>query len=171
MIFQDILIGERVTIKPLTLSDLDEMYISWLSDPHVNRFLEVRRAVPSLPEQRDYLESIQESKNRAIFGIFLKSGQLIGSLSLTRYEPNGLEIGIMIGDVAAQGMGLGKETILLILDWSRRLGVKELLAKYIKENEASSALFHSCGFKVIVMENSPDNEHGEEIVATKIFLN
>jgi RimJ/RimL family protein N-acetyltransferase len=84
MIFQDVLNGERVTLKPLTLPDLDDMYISWLSDPRVNRFLEVRRAVPSLPEQRDYLESIQESKNRAIFGIFLKSGKLIGSLSLTR---------------------------------------------------------------------------------------
>jgi ribosomal-protein-alanine N-acetyltransferase len=170
MIIQEVLNGKRVTLKQLALSDLDDVYISWLHDPRINQFLEVRRSVPTLLEQREYVESIQRSENRAIFGIFLKGRQLIGSLSLTRYEQNGLEIGIMIGDIATQGKGFGKEAILLILDWSRKIGVNEVLAKYIKQNEASSALFRSCGFKVTSTECYSDKANEEEIVATKVFL-
>jgi len=162
--------AKRITLRTLNPSDIDPVYLSWLNDPQINRFLDVRRAIPSLIEQQEYVRSINATGIRAILGIFLNDSRLIGSLSLTTYAAECVEIGIMIGDVDAHEKGFGRESVLLILEWCQEKGFKEVLAKHIKGNEASSALFQSCGFEVLTKEIFSKNEFGEEIVAYRFLL-
>lgn len=145
----EILRSESIYLRNLDSSDVTEQYVQWLHNPEVNRYLDVQKNLPTLNQQKNYVQKIADSSDKLLFGIFTFDNKLIGSTKLHFYEAEKVEIGIMIGDLESQGKGYGKSTVNLLIALAGRLGIKILTAGYDFENLRSANLFKSCGFAVI----------------------
>jgi [ribosomal protein S5]-alanine N-acetyltransferase len=89
---------DRFILRTLTPKDATERYANWLTDPEVNRFLQVRHAPPSRPELVSYIES-HDGFNNYCFGVFTKSGLHIGNFRIAlRREHANANMSVMIGD-------------------------------------------------------------------------
>lgn len=143
------LIGDRILLRDIDLSDVNQGFIEWLSDPETNRFLEVRHNPPDLENQLAYVQECKDSSEKLYLGIYLKDLTLIGSTTLTRHSSNKLEIGLMIGHKKFRSQGLGIEVVKTAIKWAKLMGFDELTAGYLHGNDASARLFSSLGFQII----------------------
>ncbi len=142
------LTGDRVFLREMEESDISEDFICWLEDPAVNEFLEVRHNVPNIEKQIEYLNACKVSLNKMYLGIFLQDSTLIGSATLTRHKENSIEIGLMIGDKASQGKGIGREVVEIVIRWAKSANYDEITAGYLNSNVRSANLFDSLGFQI-----------------------
>ena len=92
----------RLHLRNLTQADVTESYLSWLNDPKVLRYLEVRFAkVGDLKELGAFVKTVNDSTDTLMFGIFRKdTGQHIGNIKLgpIKFDHARAEIGFLIGD-------------------------------------------------------------------------
>ena len=108
-------------LGPIHLDHVDNTYVSWLKNPEVNKFLEVRHLAVTLDSQKVFVANCNESTNTYLFGIF-NNEVLIGTLKVGPVNSLYLtsDIGIMIGDSAFWGKGIASESIGLIVDWIKQ---------------------------------------------------
>ena len=144
--------GQRLYLRLLEESDLEEEYISWLNDHEVTRYLETGK-FPSTPEEiRDYLARFQDSKTDLIFAIVdRESEQHIGNVTLNRinWTHRTADTGLMIGRKAFWGKGHAFETWSLIIEYAfQRLGLRKITAGAVVDNGAAVATLEKLGFKV-----------------------
>ena len=111
--------GEKVALGPLR-RDLIPLYLRWINDFEVVRFLGAAARPTSLEAEEDWYSRVSKSENRSHFTIYAKQ-QLrpIGTTSLGHiYHANrSAEFGIMIGDKESWGKGYGTEVTRLMLDY------------------------------------------------------
>ena len=137
-----------LSLRQLEISDVTEKYISWLHSPKINKFMQVRFNPPNLEEQKVYVQNCIESEDEILFGIFENNIVMIGTLKVTFIDPLNIEIGIMIGEKERHGVGVGKTSLSLIIEWAREINVDFIHAGYEIHNIASKNLFKSLGFDV-----------------------
>jgi RimJ/RimL family protein N-acetyltransferase len=105
----------RLQLRHLTESDVTESYLSWLNDPEVLRYLEVRFSkVGDLKELGAFVKTVNASTDTLMFGILRKdSSQHIGNIKLgpIKFEHARAEIGFLIGDRLSWGEGYASEAI------------------------------------------------------------
>lgn len=127
-----------------------DVYVGWLNDPQINRFLESRFVVQDLSGVREFV-AVQLADARTLF-LGIRSAALdrhVGNIKLGPIDwHHGLgEIGIMIGDRGAWGQGVGTEAIRLLADIARHeLGLRKLTAGCYASNAASARAFEKAGF-------------------------
>jgi len=141
--------AESVKLRQLTPSDITDQYISWLNNTEINQFLEVRKSIPSLVEQKEYVDSCSNSTDTLMLGIFSSEDNLIGSATLRILPMNRISVGLMIGEKSHHGRGIGKQVIMLVSNWAKERRYSALEAGYDTRNLPSARLFKSCGFIVI----------------------
>jgi len=149
MKFTDTLGDQALYLRQLCEEDISPEYIEWLNDPEVNQFLEVKNSIPNLAEQKVYVNSILESGDKFMLGIFLPDDILVGSVTLRISDKKTVEIGIMIGNKSYQGRGVGSGVIKLITKWASESDFKALTAGFDIKNKASAQLFLRSGFKYL----------------------
>ena len=89
----------QYSFKKLTVEDITDEYVSWLNDPIVNQYLEVRHKKQTKETVSDYVSSFYEQEEKYIWGIYHDT-KMIGTTTLysfNRTESN-VEMGMMIGD-------------------------------------------------------------------------
>ena len=142
---------ERLVVRDADELLIDETFISWLSDPEVNYFLEVRHEVPTLETQRALVKKIIDSDD--VLYLFLLAKPLlefIGTATL-RLKRNYLtaELGIMIGEKSYWGKGLGKTAIDLITTHVfSELDIRKITAGVYSRNVRSLNAFLKAGFTI-----------------------
>lgn len=160
---------ENVRLRQLMIDDITERYMEWLNDSETNQFLEVRKNIPSLGEQREYVNSCLNSADTFMLGIFNEKNELIGSVTLKALPSNILQVGLMIGEKNHLRKGIGKKVIKIVRNWAIERRFFALTAGYDIRNEASAQLFRSSGFKVL-NKQSPINSGDElDFVMTTIL--
>jgi ribosomal-protein-alanine N-acetyltransferase len=162
--------AESVTLRQLNPSDITEQYISWLNNTEINQFLEVRKSIPSLVEQQEYVESCINSNDTFMLGIFSSEDNLIGSATLRILPRNRISVGLMIGEKSHHGRGIGKQVIMLVTKWATEQRFSALEAGYDTRNLASAHLFKSCGFEV-VSELPVTSAHFDSYIIQTTMLN
>jgi RimJ/RimL family protein N-acetyltransferase len=155
MILEKNLSGSRITLRQMERFDISDVFIGWLHDPTINRFLEVRKQPPTYEEQCQYSEMCRQSQDKYYLAITLTDGRLIGSTTWT-INGNSVEVGLMIGDKEFQGKGLGREVVDLAIDWATSSGFEMLTAGYIAQNTSSAKLFASAGFQIVEKPSAND---------------
>lgn len=140
----------RVALFVIEGSHVTHEYVSWLSDPAVNRFLESRFARHDHASTVAYVNRMLADPNALMLGIrSLELDRHVGNIKLAPIDRHhGLgEIGLLIGDRSAWGRGLGTEAISLMLDIAtRQLGLRKLTAGCYASNAASARAFERAGF-------------------------
>ena len=143
---------EKVELFLLTPDRVSAAYVGWLNDPEVNRFLESRFAPQDHQRCIQFAEWALKSSDNILFGI--RSCELnrhVGNIKLGPIlRPHGLaEIGIMIGDQAAWGKGVGRSAIQCVSNIAAHdLGLRKLTAGCYAANAGSVKAFTKAGFNV-----------------------
>ena len=145
------LIASNIFLRTLTTKDITPRYLSWLSDPEVNRYLEIRFTPPrNLEELKNFIIAVNDSDDSLILGIFLKSeGYHIGNIKLGPIDFNHTtgDIGLLIGDRGQWGKGYARIAIKLLSDFSfAKLGLFKLTAGCYGSNQGSRRAFLNAGF-------------------------
>ena len=144
--------SDKLLLRNLERRDVSTEYLSWLGDPEVNRYLEVRFSQPQIMESViQFVESANESDNTLFLGIFLQKPEIhIGNIKLGPIDPNHstAEIGLLIGDKKEWGKGYASIAISLVAKYAfESLSIKKLTAGCYAANEGSRRSFLKAGFE------------------------
>jgi [ribosomal protein S5]-alanine N-acetyltransferase len=160
--------GLRVELFQLEPEDVTGRYVDWLNDPAVNRFLEVRWQRSTLHTTSEFVALQIESPASLLLGMrAIDTGQHVGNIKLGPIDiRHGLaEVGIMIGEAAARGTGIGSEAIRLLAGIARdQLALRKLTAGCYASNMGSTRAFQKAGFHVegtrrehFLLDGKPEN--------------
>ena len=159
---QQKVIGERIYLRPLTLADESENYLSWLNTPETNKYLETRRS--TMEELREYLTARVDSPNVYFAGVFdTETGQHIGNVKLEPidWKKKSAVFGILIGNQAYRGKGIGTEATKLIVKHAfENLGLLEIELGVIGENLAGCRAYEKAGFRIKEVRRGAVNHDG-----------
>jgi len=88
------------SFRKLTKDDITDDYISWLNNPDINQFLEVRHIKQNKKTITEYIHSYYQDEEKYMWGVY-DGNALVGTTTLTYidYEKSSAEIGLMIGDM------------------------------------------------------------------------
>jgi len=144
------LVGRRFTIIPLKEEHICDMYVSWLNDPEINSFLEVRFVNQTRETVQEYVRSFYKYIEKYIWGIYpIDSEGMIGTATLSGIDRHhGLgEIGLVIGEKAYWGKGASEEAVNLVAEFAFEiLGLRRLTGGCYASNYGMSFSFKRLGF-------------------------
>ena len=114
--------GRYLRLKPISINEVSEKYLSWITDLESNRFLEVHfRDNINYEYMVEYINSLRSKNGCELFAIFTKGDELhIGNATITSFNEGNqgiAEFGIMIGDERARNSGMGGEVYILLLEY------------------------------------------------------
>jgi ribosomal-protein-alanine N-acetyltransferase len=141
----------RLVLRGLGESDATTSYLSWLNDPTILQFLEIRfKAVATINDLRDFITSVNESSDEMLFGIFLKeNGKHIGNIKLSSIlkQHRRADIGFLIGDKSEWFRGYASEAISAISAYAmNKLGILKVTAGCYADNVGSAKALENSGF-------------------------
>ena len=146
------LITERLVLRELSSEDVSEKYVSWLSNPEINQYLESRFLEYQLGDVVEFIEKLAKDPSSLLFGIFIKEEMNhIGNikLNLGNLYHKRADIGIMIGDRDQWGNGYATEAITAVTQYGFEvLGLKKITAGCYESNIGSKNAFEKVGFQV-----------------------
>lgn len=140
--------GERVSLREVREED-NPLFRRWRGDPEVLRWLFSDRA-PAEDEQRRWFESLAADETRLAFTIETTDGRPIGQAGFKNIdrERGRAELGILIGERAERGRGLGAEACgLLVRHGFEQLGLRRIDCLVLADNERALGLYRKLGFR------------------------
>lgn len=173
------LAGDKIYLRPIEESDLNEKYQSWFNDAEVCQFNSHHRFPHYQQDMEDYYKHVIKSGNNLILAIISKNNdEHIGNVSLQDIDVinKSAEFAILIGDKTYWSKGIGKEAIKLIIDHGfntlnlnriycgtaeDNVGMQKLaeLAGFNKEGISKEALFKNGKYKDIFNYGLLKNEY------------
>jgi len=143
--------SDRLLLRTLTPEDIGDRYLSWINDPDVFQYLEVRFTEQTIGSLRDSVSQFNDSEDNLFLGIFIKEdGTHIGNIKLGPINPHhqSAPIGIIIGDRNHWGKAYATETIQALTEYAfRALNIHKLFAGCYSSNEGSRRAFLKVGFE------------------------
>ncbi len=122
-------------------------FVQWFNDPVIQRRL--ARVEPlSLAEEERWFEALQRSKNDVVYAIVVDDA-LIGNCGLHRIEwrHRGAQLGIVIGDDAYRGRGLGGDAVRTLVEHAfTNLGLHRIELDVLADNESARRCYTRLGF-------------------------
>lgn len=115
------IITHRFRMRPLTVADVSERYLGWLSERRALLFISGATGDNQLEELKSYVYQRVDRKDILFLGIFTHDGEHIGNI---KYEPIDVKrqvaiMGILVGEVAWRGKGVAGEVIHASAVWLR----------------------------------------------------
>ena len=110
-------------LRELTLSDVSETYLSWLSDPVAQTWIAAASGAQRMADLQDYVAQRIGRADVLFLGIFDRvSGAHIGNI---KYEPvlpakGSAVMGILIGDPSFRGKGVFAEVFGASATWLKK---------------------------------------------------
>jgi RimJ/RimL family protein N-acetyltransferase len=145
------LIGEKVYLTPIDAQNA-ETARAWVNDPAINTWMLSGHVPVSREQERAWYAQVDASDADHVFEIRTRDGdRYIGNCGLHKVNMlhrNG-ELGILIGELDAQGKGYGADAIIAVLGYAfHTLGLHTVQINYIDGNERSAHLYAKLGFTV-----------------------
>ena len=141
--------GDRLYLRPVRLEDATERYVGWLNDPETTRFLETA-GPQTIATVREYIERYQGRKDALFLAIVIREGDShVGNVKLEPidWRNRRATLGIMIGEAAARGRGIGTEAIVLVLRFAfEKLRLHRVSLGVTADNEAALRCYRKVGF-------------------------
>ena len=105
-------LGQRIYLRPLEYSDVNENYLSWFNDQNVTKFLESKNLTKQ--EVIDYIKQGIESKTYYMYAICLiENNKHIGNIKIGPINRKHMtsDLVTVIGDSNYWGKGIATESI------------------------------------------------------------
>lgn len=140
----------NLTIKPITINEITNDYISWLNDKEINQFLEVRHQNSTLESVVKYINYTRTLPECEFFAIFMNENIHIGNINLTSFNVKNIgyaQYGMMIGNKNAQKLGLGGLASIMLVEYLfYQSEIRKIECSPIAANEKSWRTTESIGF-------------------------
>jgi ribosomal-protein-alanine N-acetyltransferase len=142
--------GEKIYLRALSLNDANEEYLSWLNDDETTRGL-ASGVFPSTNEElQKFVEGAVSNKNVVMFAICDVSNDAhIGNIKLDQFDwvSRTCELGLLIGNKAYWGKGIGYEVCKLTLSYAfTDLNIRKVSLAVYENNPAAIRLYEKLGF-------------------------
>lgn len=154
--------GKKVALSPI-LSDSNSvsLYTKWLSNPEVNKWIAHNGTVCTFEEEERWAKDTSKSLKFSIFslintaGLTVENGQLIGTATIHRQADSlNFSLGICIGDTSYHNLGLGTETVQLLLSHCfNELHAHRVILSLVRDNVKAYKCYKKAGFKVCGVEH------------------
>jgi ribosomal-protein-alanine N-acetyltransferase len=143
--------GERIYLREVRLSDVNERYYNWMNDSEVTQYLEKRYIPQSMENIRNFVIEKDGSTDELFFAICLIENDLhIGNIKLgpINWIHRFGDISLLIGDKTYWGQGFATQAIRLVVTFAfETLNLHKLRAGYYAGNIGSGKAFIKNGFK------------------------
>ena len=150
--FYPFLVGNRLYLREVRPSDVNENYYRWMNDPEVTQYLESRFTPNSMESLLEYVKGFQGNKDNIFLAIALKENQKhIGNIKMgpINWFHRFADIGIMIGEKDYWGKGYALEAITLLAEHAfRNLDLHKLTAGCYEQNQGAQKAFQKAGFVI-----------------------
>lgn len=151
MILANVLETPRLILRNLYADDASDTYLSWLRNPEINRYLEIRFSeVKDTQELEAFIKSVNESPINLMLGIFRKKdGRHIGNIKLgpILVPHSRAAVGYLIGDMEAWRQGYATEAIVEMCRYGiQALGLAKITAGCYETNSGSAKALLKSGF-------------------------
>ena len=151
MIIQKQLVGDKILLRQIELSDCNNSYVNWLNDPDVNQYLETKWSDQNLESIKAFVESQRNNNHSVLLAIVLKENNIhIGNIKIGPIHPHysHADISYFIGEKRYWHRGIATEAIELIC----RFGFEDLHLHRIEAGAYECAIgswkaLEKCGFK------------------------
>jgi len=154
------LVSKRFLLRDLCEKDGNEVYLSWMNDPTIHKYISASKNTQSLMELKAYIKSKSNHDSVRFFGIFDKNkGIHIGNI---KYEPINLAMnfavmGVMIGDPSFRGIGAFAEVYLISAQYIQNIyNINKIFLGVSKCNLAAIKSYEKSGF--VVTKDHPFGE-------------
>jgi ribosomal-protein-alanine N-acetyltransferase len=165
---------ERLLLRAVESTDLNTIYLSWLNDPAVNRYLETRFLPQSMETLHSYWLEHRDDPASPWFAICLQvDGRHIGNIKLgpIQWQHRRADLSLFIGDRSCWGQGYGTEAIAAVRDWAfAELDLQKLNAGIYAGNLGSRRAFEKCGFSLEGTLRAEVVSRGERLDAWRMGL-
>jgi RimJ/RimL family protein N-acetyltransferase len=143
------LVGEQVYLRPVEVADAPAI-VPWFNDPEVSRFM-LRHLPMSLFAEEEFLRKRASNETDVALGIVDKaSDRLIGTSGLhPEMRCRSARFGIVIGDKAAWGRGIGTAVTRLMVDHAfETLNMNRVWLHVYEYNARGQRVYEKIGFRV-----------------------
>ncbi len=144
-----VLRGARLTLRAMQASDITPTHVAWLNDAEVVRFSNQRFVRHTLDSCLRYWAGFEGSDNLYLSVRRLDNDQALGTLTAYCSRHHGTaDLGILMGERSAWGLGLGQEAFSLLADWlARQPGMRKLTCGTLATNHAMLQVATRAGFR------------------------
>lgn len=144
------IVGQRITLRPLEVSDLTPGYLAWFRDEEFTRFLEASNISRSDAEAH-LTEGLQSNLWAMLAIVVSDSNRHIGNVKVGpinwKHGVSGMPT--VIGDRQSWGQGLATEAIRLAGDAAfSLLGLRKLSDGVVEGNDGSVRAYCNAGWEV-----------------------
>ena len=128
--------GKQIYLQPFATTDITPEYISWLNDPRVVRYSNQRFVTHTATLCQRYFESFGGTSNLFISIRTKENDQAVGTMTAYIAPHHGTaDVGIMIGQSALWGRGIGQDAWNALLDWlAGQAGIRKITAGAMSGN-------------------------------------
>jgi len=144
--------GDRIYLREVRVSDVNENYYQWMNDPEITQYLESRFYPNSIGTLQEYVKDFQGDKANIFLAIVLKENHKhIGNIKMgpINWFHRLADIGIMIGEKGSWGKGYASEAISVLVNFAfNTLNLHKLTAGCYEQNEGSLKAFQRAGFEI-----------------------
>jgi len=138
----------RCRLEPFGPDHLTERYVGWLNDPEVVRFSEQRHSRHDMGSCKAYAQSFTNTPHY-LWAILSRDAALghIGNINAyVDVHNKTADIGIMIGERAVWGQGLGAEAWIAVSGFLfRDLKLRKLTAGTVADNQGMLGIMRKAG--------------------------
>ena len=149
--YKNFIEGERIYLREVRLSDVNENYYHWMNTPVVNQYLETRYIPQSMENIKRYVEKMDGKTDEIFLAICLKENDRhIGNIKLgpINWIHRFADVSLLIGEKNLWGKGIATEAISLVVRHAfETLNLHKLRAGCYAENRGSARAFIKNGFK------------------------
>lgn len=150
MTFNPFIQGERLYLREVRPSDVNETYYRWMNDPEVTAYLESRFYPNALESLADYVQGKISDHDNLFLAIVLQEGHRhIGNIKLgpINWIHRFADVALLIGEKECWGRGYATEAIRLVVTHAfQELNLHKLTAGCYIANQGSYKAFLKAGF-------------------------
>jgi len=170
-IFDQKIIGEKIYLRKIKLTDVSKDYCDWLNDKEVNKDLAVKNW--TMNELRIYAGQKINDPNCFFAGIFdKKNDQLIGTVKLESidWKKKQGQFGLLVFNKNYWHQGIGSEATQLFIEHAfNALGLKKISLVVYRQIQSAFKIYKKAGFKIDRIKRGM--VHGDKIYdEVKMFI-
>jgi Acetyltransferases, including N-acetylases of ribosomal proteins len=144
------LIGKKVYLSPRSTEDAG-IFMNWINDFQVTDGTLTSDRYHTIESEREYLENSAKKSDKMNFSIIdITTDKPVGNCSIMDIDKthSSAELGIMIGEKASRGQGIGQEVLGLLLDYCfNYLNLHSIYLHALEDNITAVKCYEKVGFK------------------------
>ncbi|MBR4969429.1 MAG: GNAT family N-acetyltransferase [Alistipes sp.] len=143
--------GENIVLRSVDSSDIDTILLweNYSAEPLYGVYEEQysREDVGRFVENQQRFSFAENEQLRLM--ICSLEGDRLGTIDLTEYDGKKAFVSILIVDLDNRRKGFAYNALQLVISYALSLGMRELCANILPENQPSISLFKKAGFEAV----------------------